>query len=421
MKTRAILVSAANLLLGASLSAQAHTVAGETAGLERHDFAVLAVSAHPWSTIVAVTVAIPHGSAADPRELSGAAWLLGEQVRDLAEERVAATGATVTVEVDRAYTVFQALTVPSEWRGVYDALMEAVFSVELAAPSLQRHRSELLEVFRFESGAPVREFQAELYRFVADPDETWSRDPRGTTESVLRIGPTDLADLKSQIYRRGDAVVTVVGPFDAAAGVRIFPGPAPANSAGRLGREGSDRPVREDGGREHLEREVTNTWIGAAFPAAAEVPRTILEFLEYRLNEVLNPDPPDPGLFGSEVTLEELPQGPVLLAQTAVLPEAQDRWEERISEALESIREQSEDAGFLRWHRRRFRSFRLTAEGAPEVEGLRMAMDLLREGRVRDLAAEIWGLEPGNMSRGALALAEPRLLVFGPDLGDGGR
>jgi len=404
----------------APATAQIVSPPGDSAAFRDHGFLSLAVSSHPWSTLVAVTLVIPRGSAEDPDELSGAAWLLGEAVRSRAERSLDVGEATVTVEVGRAQTVLQALALPSAWEDAYDALLDAAFRDPIDGNAVERERASLLAVFRFESGAPVREFEVEFYGTLSRRGDRWGRDPRGTPESVGRITRGDLEDLRIRVYRPREAVVTVAGAVGSEAGVRVFPAGSEAGGTPRLGPRGR-APMWDDDDRRHLVREVTNSWIGVAFAVPPDVPRTLLEFIRHRLEEELNPEPADPDLFGSQVRIEELPGGTVLLIETAVLPEAQRRWEQRIAGTIERLGERHRDPGSFRWHRRRFRSVRLTSDGAPEAEGLRMALDLLREGRVRDLATEVWAMQPEQVEQAVDAFGGPRVLVFGPDLGQDGR
>lgn len=167
-------------------------------------------------------------------------------------------------------------------------------------------------------------------------------------------------------------------------------------------------------------REVTNIWIGTAFPARRDTPRTVLEFLLLRLEDELNPIPRDTGLFGATVRLEDLPEGPALVVEAAVLPEDLARWESRIGGALSSLENNYRVPAFFELHKREFRNAALAADAAPEVEGKRIAMDLLREGRPRDLAAEIEAMTSEQVLRAVETLGQLRVLVFGPDLGGQG-
>jgi hypothetical protein len=90
---------------------------------------------------------------------------------------------------------------------------------------------------------------------------------------------------------------------------------------------------------------------------------------------------------------------------------------ERINRAMRAIEDRYDDAYSFGTHQRHFRNARLVEESAPEAEGVRIAMDLMRSGRARDLREEIEELSAEDIVRGINSLGQPRILVFGPDLG----
>jgi hypothetical protein len=390
--------------------------AGDSLGLRHHAFAALAVSPHPWSTVVAITVLVPGGSADEDPLLPGGAWLLGDVLRDELEAPLARTGASVSVSVDRSSTRFQALAPPGQWRAAYETLIDGIFLAPVGFESLERRRAELVDVFGFEKGAPVREFQTEFAGLMGN-DGAWSKDPRGNVESVQRITASDLSALRRRVYRQDEAVVTIVGALDAAPGIAVYPGGGRDGEDLRSRRPSGSGSAWSRGERERLVRAVTNTWIGMAFPARRDVSRTVLEFLADRLRAELNPTPRDPGLFGTEVRIEDLPDGPAVVLEAAILPEDLARWEARILRTTETLEDLYDDASFFSLHQRHFLNMSLVQESAPEAEGIRIAMDVLRDGRVRILPSEIESLTADRLRRGISSLGEPRILIFGPDLG----
>jgi hypothetical protein len=208
------------------------------------------------------------------------------------------------------------------------------------------------------------------------------------------------------------ATAAVVGPMTDGEGRDAL---APLGGALQRGST-DDRLAWRRGDRIPLERDVTNSWIAAMYPAPPELPRTQLEFVAQEIQASLTPSPPDPGLFSLTVHIEDLPRGPVMVVEAAVMPEAQATWERRILAAVSGLEKVPTDAYFS-FHRRRFRNQMLVAEGPPEAAALRMALDLLREGRVRPLQDEIWELGPRELAKAAQMLGDPRVLLMGPDMG----
>lgn len=386
---------------------------------------------HPWCTVVALTVVLPTGGAEDPPGRSGTARLLGELSADAVRQRLGEDGLRVEARVDRGRTVYRVLAVPEAWNRAYGALESVLFTGPTPSEGLAEERASLQAELTFEAGSPVREFEGELYRMLSGAGATtWSRDPRGTVASLDSITPADLGTYRRRHYDRGRAVLSVVGAVDPDEVSRTVVGRM-ADGAPEAGEHGAMVAAREtppgpagpawaEADRIRLVRDVTSGWIGAAYPVDPSVPRTAVEMLLQRARSELITNPPAPGLFSAEVALQELPGGEsVILIRAAVLPDAVDRWETRILDTMARVSAERLQPDFFRFHRRRFRNLRLTEDASPEVEGLRAALDLRRDGRLRDLGADIWGLDSDALAGAAATLGPPRVLVFGPDLADG--
>lgn len=429
------------LVVGAGVLAPAPGLAQEPRPEARPDSAVeeppvrtggwgaVDVAWRPGTTVVSVTIAFPRGSSGDPEGTAGATWLLGQVVQELLRAALAPAPRAATelaVEVDRSRTVLRLVTLPRHFEEVFRTLEWAVFRAEPGGPALDAARTAMEEVFAFEENAPHREFEVEFYGLLAGVGSPWSRPRRGTAESVAELSPAGLADLRSRTFRRSEGVVSVVGAVSPDVAARLVTGETELPDGGATA-EGFVPLSRRDAGTgawatpDRLRRttEVTSTWIGMAWPVDVETSRTALEMLVHRLDRRFNPSPPDPGAFHVDVRLELLDSRDVLVVEAAVLPEAAAQWESRIRSAVEGIAAEEMAGPFFRAYRRRFRGSRLVEDAPPEVESLRRAGDLLREGRTRDLPAEISRLGPADLRDAAGRLGEPRILLFGPDLTDG--
>lgn len=376
----------------------------------------VAVVRRPGATLVASTVVIPAGSANDPVALPGAARLTADAVAQTVRRSLDPDAARLEVRVERGWTSFTLLATPDVWTRSWGVLEDVLFRVPLTSAPIESARAALLQGFQFEQGAPMREFQRELYRAIGGGAASWSHDPRGTPESIRGAAAGAVEDFRARSYWMSTATAAVVGPVaedEARAAV------APIGVTPLPERDLGDDLAWDDGSRTPLPRDVTNSWIGALFPIPAEMPRTQVDFLAYEVSETLNPSPPDPGLFSADVRVEDTPAGPILVVVAAVTPEATALWERRILESMRNL-EHEPEPGFFQYRRRRFRNAMLLREGLPEAAALRMALDLLREGHVRPLQDEIWEVGPRQLADAADALGDARVLVLGPELtGDG--
>lgn len=380
----------------------------------------------PWTTVVSLTFAFPAGSADDPDDAPGLTWTLGEVIRRATLDRLRADSRSVTelaVEVDRSRTVFRLITLAEHWEEAYGILDRTFSGASLPEWAVTGVRERLAEIYTFERDTPVREYRLELHRMVAGFGTGWSRDPRGTDTTALLATAEELRRHRDRTYRKEDGTVAVVGATSHREVARVVTGGLPPSDPDirapdftPLGNRPPTVSLRERSDRLVITRPVTNTWIGTVYPVDPGTPATSLELLMDRLDRLLNPTPPDPGAFHVDVHVEYLGPRALLVIEAAVLPEAADEWEERIGAAVAEVGGAPMDEAFFRSYLRQFRTRRLIADAAPEEEGLRRALDLMRTGRTRDLPREISSLTADDLRRAAATLGEPRTLVFGPDL-----
>lgn len=268
-------------------------------------------------------------------------------------------------------------------------------------------------------------------RLIDGFESAWSRPTRGTAISISGLSASEVAAVGRAITPERSHI-GVVGPVDRQAVLAVLGLPSePAAdstagvSAGASASELQSAPypgavIWSTSDRIRIVREVTNSWITVAFPIPADVPQTLLEFLAHRMDEEISTDPPDPGIFDAEVRILRRPGGRLLVVDAAVLPEAADRWEQKILGTAAVAAEPVQEA-FFHWLRRRFRSTVLLRESAPEAMAQRLAEDLLMGiAPGRRIEEESWRLSPALLLDVARALGSPRILVYGPDFGSGG-
>lgn len=383
-------------------------------------YGLQARSPHPHGTVAAVALRIPAGSAADPEGLEGSAWILGAALEDQVNRALGTTPAVFSSTVERGSTVFTLLAEPSEWERAWAVADSVLFGAPLDPALVERHRAALLERLRFEAGSPVRFFEAEAARMLAAPGSPFARPQRGTRASLAAVTLGSLEVLRGSAWRRERGSLAVVGP----PGLAPTPGGAgdPAAGGGEPGRPETPSgaevpwPSRE---RRAVVEDVTNAWVTVAYPVPAGVPRTHVELLAHLVSEELDPVPPAAERYSAGARIEDTPSGAVLVVEASVFPESVELWEDRILRLVDRLGRETMGEDFFGWRRRRFRAVRFLQEAAPEAAASRMSADLLREGRARDLAGEIWALDAGVVVAAAAALGPPRILVIGPDLRQG--
>lgn len=354
------------------------------------------------AVVVATTLLIGSGTADDPDGLEGLTWtLVDAQARSLRELRGVLA---VDVLAARDRVRITVTTTPDAAAGV---------DAELRSPdALLRGLPAALEAanarFSFTADTPAAEVELESARLFAGFGADWARPVRGTPASVAAITTQAAADRWLQLLEETPWWQVRVGPpaaLSAPLALSSIPNATPSRSALAW--------TTED--RMRIAREVTNVWIVAAFPVPTDLPRTSLDHLVHRVEEIVDPVPGDPGLIAAGAEVLRLAAGDLLVVRATVLPVAATRWEERIR-SLPSEITPPFDPDFFRWERRRFRAHLLLRDAAPGPRSQRVAEDLRATGGIRALSEEAWELEPDDLANAAARLGPPRVLVFGPDV-----
>lgn len=402
------------MLAPAFLAAQETALPADSARAPLPDTAKwIAVAPRPRSTVVAVTLSFPAGSADDEDGRGGSAWLLAQTLQSMAMDAI---GPTADISIHATRNRFHASLVcaPEDWERDLGTLVTVLTRRDVSDEHFEAVRTRLVNRMTFEAGAPVREFETEAARLYSAGETEWSRPPEGDLEGLQGLTVQDLDRFRRRALTSGRAVAAVVGPVEA--------GQATATVARILGSGASTGKVASavawlTGERQVEVRDITNTALAFAYPLPAGYSRTEAEFLASVLRENLVSDPPDPGVYSVVVRVVDAPTGPVLAVEATVFPEVGDRWERKIVEAVEHVRlTDPGDDVYFPWQHRRFRAAALGGDAAPEDLALRLSLDLMRDGRIRDLDAESHDLRPEGLVALARSLGDPRILIFGPDL-----
>lgn len=443
MRRRSFGRAAALLLLAVPGAVAAQTPSASTSPLRGGDVGLVHLEPRPGSAAVALVLAFPVGSAADPEGMEGATRGLAGTAARRVESALGPDGGRIDVEVTPQRTHLRVLALPERWEAAWAALEDAAFGAAPTSGELAEASAALEEALVFQSGAPIVDVQRETRALLHGAGAPATRPPEGTLPGVQALTVGALETLRRASWRRADAALAVVGDVsDAEARRRLG---LPATSIPAVAHAGTDSLAAGDttaardtlaapaavargpyvgalpwqeGQRQRIVEEVTSSWIAVAYPIPADLPRTAVELVAHRLTEELNPSPPDPGVYSSRVQVAPVPDGHALVIEVAVVPDAASRWEARVLAAVEALTTPVAEEFFL-WQRRRFRSAALLREAAPEGAAARMADDLLERGGVRALGDALWRLDAATLAAAAAALGPPRILVYGPDLAGG--
>jgi hypothetical protein len=327
--------------------------------------------------------------------------------------------AAATVDVQRDAFVVTVTAGPDRWVSAYRTATNVVSRRDLSTERFEAARARLVNRMAFVAGAPVREFENEAARLYSAGELDWARPPDGIPESLQTLSVSDLDQYRRRNLVASRAAVAIVGPVDETAATGTAAGLRDGMSREAASPTETGRSAWITGDRLLVTREITNTSLAFAYPLPPERGRTEVAFLAHVIGESLSSDPPDPGVYRAEASVRDGPTGPLLIIEAAVFPEVGSRWETRIATAVRTTQSINPDEDvFFPWQQRRFRSRLMGSDAAPEGLGRRLTADLLRDGAPRDLDRDIRALTAAGLVELANSLGEPRILYFGPDMGD---
>jgi len=418
-------------------------------------YSTVVVQADPVGTVVALTLHLPVGSAADPEGREGTATLLGRAVEDILNARLQDRESQVSVHVGEHDLALTLTTPPDGWHFPLEEARDVLLNRSFSSGEIDRVRQLQMQRLVFEEGAPVRIFQVERMGLIQGIDSPAARPMSGSRESLERITADDLGAFQTTHLRPTSPVLAIVGPVDrdeVARRLSVEPTVASATSffrdaAGsttgnqratsdttapledpaptirtRLSRE-LDPPLSVarsgamawiSGDRRLRNMELTSTWMAIAWPFPESTPETLLDFLAHNLHEALVPSPPDPGLYGAEVDIHQVDGRPIVVASVTVDPRVALRWEERTLERMSALAQSPPEGSFFELTRRRYRNRLLLQLSDPVNRSRQLADEVARTGAIRDLQAHIWRLTREGLSDLAASAGEPRVFLLGP-------
>jgi zinc protease len=174
--------------------------------------------------LVALNFAFLGGSSQDPANKSGTANLVGDMLDEGAgdldskayHERLENKAIELSFQVGRDYFHGSLRTLSEHRDEAFDLLRLALTKARFDADALERVRSQELAGLRRETTNP-NNLASRRWWEVAFPGHPYGREPKGTLESLPRIGADDLRDYVRRVLARKDLTISIVGDVDAKA------------------------------------------------------------------------------------------------------------------------------------------------------------------------------------------------------------
>ena len=382
----------------------------------------LHVETRPGARMTTLTLVFPEGARTDPADQSGVTFLLGRTLEAQAEAALLPLGGSLTIRVEKQDSRVT-LTIPThQWTVAWSRLRGLLASDSLSGALLERERARRLEELLFQQGAPVHTFLAQWHRhalaWALPVEQDPARPAGGSLEDIRRLTLPALEARRRQVFR-----------LDAAQALLIAPPDAPAIRAIEESVQDPIRPAPSAAGgweaeRLVVNRDLTSSWIGVAWPIPDEVHWVTARFLAHRLHEMLNPTLPEPGIYRTEVTLMRAGAATLLTVVATVDPGVTLRRERQILDAMALLAAEPLQGLTLDFSQRRWKSALALRRMEPSAEADEggilpdpEALSALLSGtRLRDLAAGLPAARILIYGPVPMMAAGPALLTLGPVL-----
>lgn len=396
--------------------------------------------------VSALAVTWPLGSSSDPRAGEGSTAVFFDAVVLELEAELGLGAIQPTVEVTPEQVTLSALVRVGLESAALRVIERQVTGSGPSADAVDRARRSRLGRLLFERDSPVNEVRAAERALLYGADDPRARSPEGTVASVEALEPGALDRWRRGVFGAAAAAVVLVVPapqrtpgaaLSAPEGATpqtpaaapptpegtTPPTPAAAPDSAIVARESEPMmavvPATPSpelwslGERSAVVREVTSHWVTVYWPIPDTADAGGVEALVHELRATLNAQPPEPGVFETQVDRIPWAGGEVLRVRRVVMPELADRAETRVLSAVERLKTPLEPMAFGML-RRRFLSARLLETAPPEVEARERSQRLVARGVAPGFPFVAGPLTANGLADVARSLGPPRVLSFGP-------
>jgi hypothetical protein len=381
----------------------------------------LRVRSDPGAAMTTLTLVFPEGGATDPAEGTGATFLLGRLLQAQGEQALLPLGGTLAIQAEQGQVAL-VVSVPSpRWEEGWARVQRLLETDPLSSALLEEARARRLDELLFQQGTPVQSFLAAWQRHAFASSLPVAIDAGrpigGTVDGVRGVTLSMLDARRRDVFRieRSQAILMAPPPPESSAQLD-FHVPESAGAVGSVGAGGRSAPW--EGSRQVVDRDLTSTWIGLAWAIPEGVHWVTVSFLAQRLQEMLNPSLPEPGIYRTEVSPVRAGDRTLLTVVATVDPSVALRRERQVIEALGSLGTEAMTGLGLDLAQRRWKSEVAAVRSNAVEEGFWLARQLgpgLASSEILPNPDALRGLLSGTVIRDlAASLSAPRIFVYGP-------
>jgi zinc protease len=370
----------------------------------------VSVREEPGTPIVAAEVWVAAGSADEPPEGAGLAYLTARAAVRPIRARLDSLGASLVVGSRKDAVTFSLTAAPQVWGTATGALLDALLGTPVDAVAVAEERAAIRSELAGRASNPADALARAVDRAVYGAAGSLGRSSVGTPEEIGALTPAQADRFLRDNFVPERMVVAVVGPVDRADVTARFPGLLPHSEWKQPPLHGvaaADTTLRVD-------YNSITSWVAASYPFGDDADIPALRLLADLAAERLGFGPARRSVYdvGAGVVLH--PWGGELRVELVVPPGESSLWTERIREAVAAYADEPLPRARFEAELRRHRGLRLLQLSAPEDRAARDAESLLLRGSTTETPAELDALTPARLAAAAAALPPPTVVVLGP-------
>jgi zinc protease len=171
---------------------------------------------------VSIHVAMRAGSACDPADGVGAAWLLSRTIdrgtatrtADAIAEELDSRGITLSIAVTRHLFSLVCTCLEEDFEAVLGLIADVVMSPTIPEKELSTRRSEVITAIRQDEDNPAVRATEALMALLYPGGHPYGRPTKGSVATVERLTRDDLLRLHAERFAPGQTSVVIVGDVD---------------------------------------------------------------------------------------------------------------------------------------------------------------------------------------------------------------
>jgi predicted Zn-dependent peptidase len=371
----------------------------------------IVVRPEPGTPVVAVEVLVAAGSADEPADQAGVAYLTARAVTDPIAAVLDSLGARLAIAAHKDAVSLTLTAAPDAWEEATRALLAALFRDPVDSAAVVRQRRAIVRELEAREASPADALAGEVEKAVFGAEHPWGRPAVGTAETVARLRARQVDEFLRGSFTPERSIVAVVGPVEREEAFDVL---RPALGFDTLRVTEADPPVPAESPVRRNYDAIT-TWVSASWHFTGDADVEALRMLSRLALQRVSFGPSRRSVYNSRGELLRHAAGGELRLHLVVPPREAEQWADALRQAVAGYAEEALSAQIFAERLRRYRGERLLELDLPETRARELARGVLLGGRGESLTG-LDGLTPQRLHDAARALEAPIIVFLGPSV-----